>query len=104
MALPHTESGFLPGLYESPLEWRKATMTSQSFRWKLSIRLGIIGGIIWGLMFSAYYSMLPSITISQEKRFAFAWQSATICFIALLIIILGLPPLYKAMKEGARKQ
>ena len=55
-------------------------------------------------MFSAYYSMLPYITISQEKRFAFAWQSATICFIALLIIILGLPPLYKAMKEGARKQ
>jgi hypothetical protein len=73
-------------------------------RIKLSLRLGIVGGIIWGLLFTAYYGMLPYITISQEKHFAFAWQSATICFIALLIIILGLPPLYKAMKKGARKQ
>ena len=73
-------------------------------RIKLSLRLGIAGGIIWGLIFSAYYGMLPYITISQEKRFTFAWQSATICFVALVIIILGLPPLYKAVKEGARKE
>lgn len=73
-------------------------------RIKLSLRLGIVGGIIWGLLFTAYYGMLPYITISQEKRFAFAWQSASICFVALIIIILGLPHLYKAMKEGVNKQ
>lgn len=73
-------------------------------RIKLSLRLGIVGGIIWGLLFASYYSMLPYLMISQEKRFAFAWQSASICFIALIIIVLGLPYLYKAMKEGARKQ
>lgn len=73
-------------------------------RIKLSLKLGITGGIIWGLLFTAYYSMLPYITISQEKRFTFAWQSATICFITLVIIILALPHLYNAMKNGANKQ
>jgi len=64
-------------------------------RIKLSLRLGIVGGIIWGLLFSAYYTMLPYITISQEQRFIFAWQSATICFIALIIIVLVLPIVVK---------
>jgi ABC-type antimicrobial peptide transport system permease subunit len=77
-------------------------------RIKLSLRLGIVGGIIWGLLFTAYYQMLPYITISQAKRFTFAWQSATICFVALIIIILGLPILVKefkkAYKEGKEKQ
>jgi len=68
-------------------------------RIKLSLRLGIAGGIIWGLLFSAYYGMLPYITISQEKRFSFAWQSATICFAALVIIILGLPYFYKMVRK-----
>lgn len=73
-------------------------------RVKLSIRLGIVGGIIWGLLFTAYYSMLPYIMISQEKRFEFAWKSASVCFAALIIIILALPYIYNAMKNGAQKQ
>lgn len=73
-------------------------------RVKLSLRLGIVGGIIWGLIFTAYYSMLPYIMIDQAKRFTFAWQSASICFVALVIVILGLPYLYKAIKEGAKKE
>ena len=73
-------------------------------RIKLSLRLGIVGGIIWGLLFTSYYTMLPYLLISQEKRFTFAWQSASICFVALVIVILGLPYLYKAIKEGAKKE
>ncbi|MFA5247976.1 MAG: hypothetical protein WCX79_00920 [Candidatus Paceibacterota bacterium] len=73
-------------------------------RIKLSLKLGITGGIIWSLLFTAYYSMLPYITISQEQRFTFAWQSATVCFILMVVVILALPPLYKAMKTGAKKQ
>jgi len=73
-------------------------------RIKLSLKLGITGGIIWGLLFIAYYSMLPYITISQEKRFAFAWQSATLCFILMIIIILALPYIYDAFKNGVNKQ
>jgi hypothetical protein len=73
-------------------------------RTKLSLKLGITGGIIWGLLFTAYYSMLPYITISQSQRFTFAWQSATVCFILMVIIILALPHLYNTMKRGANKQ
>lgn len=72
-------------------------------RIKLSLRLGIVGGIIWGLLFTAYYGMLPYINISQEKRFAFAWQSATLCFIALVIVILTLPLIYDKIKKGAKE-
>jgi len=73
-------------------------------RIKLSIRLGAVGGIIWGLLFTAYYSMLPYLMISQAKRFEFAWKSASICFVALVIIILALPYIYNAMKNGAQEQ
>jgi len=73
-------------------------------RTKLSIRLGTVGGIIWSLLFAAYYSMLPYLMISQEKRFEFAWKSASICFVALIIIIFALPYIYDAIKNGAKKQ
>ena len=61
-------------------------------RIKLSLKLGVLGGVIWGLIFTAYYSMLPN--------FEFAWKSATICFISMVIIILSLPYIYKAFKEA----
>ena len=67
-------------------------------RIKLSLRLGAVGGIIWGLLFTSYYAMLPYINISQEKRFAFAWESATLCFITLVIVILALPYIYAEIK------
>jgi len=95
LEIPNTKSCRVSRLSITPLEWRKTTMT----RIKLSLRLGIVGGIIWGLLFSAYYGMLPYITISQEKRFAFAWQSATICFVTVVIVILGLPYFYKMVRK-----
>lgn len=73
-------------------------------RVKLSLRLGIVGGIIWGLLFTAYHSMLPYLMINQAKRFEFAWKSASICFVALIIIIFALPYIYDAIKNGAKKQ
>lgn len=73
-------------------------------RIKLSLRLGTVGGIIWGLLFTSYYTMLPYLMISQAKRFEFAWKSASICFVALVIIILALPYIYNAMKNGAQEQ
>lgn len=73
-------------------------------RTKLSLRLGTVGGIIWGLLFTAYYSMLPYLMISQTKRFEFAWKSASICFVALVIIIMTLPYIYEAMKNGGKKE
>lgn len=73
-------------------------------RIKLSIRLGAVGGIIWGLLFTSYYTMLPYLMISQEKRFEFAWKSASICFAALIILILALPYVIEAFKNGAKKQ
>jgi hypothetical protein len=92
-------SGRVSGLPVETLEkWGEATMT----RVKLSLRLGIVGGIIWGLIFTAYYAMLPYMTISQEKRFTFAWESASICFITLVIFILALPYIYKEIK-GAKQ-
>jgi hypothetical protein len=71
-------------------------------RIKLSLRLGIVGGIIWGLLFTAYYSMLPYITTSQDKRYLFAVESASICFITLIVIIIALPLIYKEIK-GAKE-
>jgi high-affinity K+ transport system ATPase subunit B len=73
----------------------EAIMTSQSIRWRLSLKLGILGGIIWGLIFTAYYSMLPN--------FEFAWKSASLCFAILVIVILALPSLYNAFKEAYRE-
>lgn len=73
-------------------------------RVKLSLRLGTVGGIIWGLLFTAYYSMLPYINVLQTKRFEFAWKSASICFAALIIIILALPYIYNAFKEAYQER
>jgi hypothetical protein len=61
-------------------------------RTKLSLKLGILAGIIWSLLFTSYYSMLPN--------FEFAWKSATLCFIILVIVILALPYLYNAFKKA----
>jgi len=73
-------------------------------RIKLSIRLGAVGGIIWGLLFTSYYTMLPYLIISQEKRFEFAWKSASVCFVALIIIIFTLPYIWNAIKKGAQNK
>lgn len=73
-------------------------------RIKLSLRLGIVGGIIWGLLFTAYYSMLPYLMIDQAKRFEFAWKSASICFVALIIIILALPYIINAFKNAKKER
>ncbi len=73
-------------------------------RIKLSLRLGIVGGVIWSFLFTAYYSMLPYLMISQEKRFTFAWQSASICFVALIVIAFGLPLLINAFKEAYQER
>lgn len=64
-------------------------------RIKLSLKLGILGGIIWGLIFTSYYSMLPN--------FEFAWKSASLCFAVLIIVILALPYVYNAFKEAYRE-
>ncbi len=61
----------------------------------LSIRLGAMGGIIWGLFFTAYYSMLPN--------FKFAMYASTLCFIAIVVFLLSLPTLVKAFKEAAEE-
>jgi hypothetical protein len=84
----------------TPLEWGETNMT----RIKLSIRLGAVGGIIWGLLFTSYYTMLPYLMISQEKRFEFAWKSASICFAALIIIIFSLPYVINEFKKAAKER
>jgi hypothetical protein len=71
-------------------------------RIKLSLRLGIVGGIIWGLLFTSYYAMLPYVTISQDKKFVFAAESASICFVTLLALIFIWPLIYKEFK-GAKQ-
>ena len=97
--IKNRESGGMSRLSIAVVEWGEAEMT----RIKLSLRLGAVGGIIWGLLFTSYYSMLPYLMISQEKRFEFAWKSASICFVALMIVILGLPYIINAFKN-ARKE
>jgi len=64
-------------------------------RTKLSIRLGVLAGIIWGLFFTAYYSMLPNAKI--------AYLSSTFCFVALIVFVFGWPLLVKAFKEAAEE-
>jgi thiamine transporter ThiT len=67
-----------------------------SARVGLSIRLGVLGGIIWGLMFTAYYSMLPN--------YKFAVFAATVCFVVVTIFFLGLPTLIKHFKDAAEER
>lgn len=64
-------------------------------RIKLSLKLGILGGIIWGMFFTAYYSMLPN--------FDFAWKAASVCFVSIIIIFLILPSIIGAIKEAMQK-
>ena len=64
-------------------------------RIKLSIRLGIIAGIIWGLFLSAYYTMFPNPT--------FAIICASSCFIALVVFVFTWPLLIKAFKDAAKE-
>jgi hypothetical protein len=61
----------------------------------LSLKLGIFGGVIWGLIFTAYYSMLPD--------FKFASESATICFVLLVVVILSLPIIRDAIRNKRKK-
>ena len=67
-----------------------------SARIGLSIILGVLGGIIWGLMFTAYYSMLPN--------YKFAMIAATVCFVVITIFFLALPRIIKAFKEAAEER
>ena len=69
---------------------------SKSARVGLSIRLGALGGIIWGCFFTAYYSMLQS--------FKFAIYASTICFVVLVSFFLVWPLLIKAFREAAEER
>ena len=66
----------------------------------LSLKLGILGGIIWGLFLAAYYTMVPSSV--------FAIICATACLIALTVFIFVWPHLIRAFRlayeEGKRKR
>ena len=64
-------------------------------RTKLSLRLGILAGIIWGLFLSAYYTMLP------DPRFAII--CASFCFVALVIFIFTWPHLIRAFKTASKE-
>jgi hypothetical protein len=59
----------------------------------LSLKLGILGGIVWGLFFTAYYSMLPDVE--------FALLSATVCFVAIIIFSFVWPLTVRAFKDAA---
>ena len=65
-------------------------------RTKLSIRVGILAGIIWGLFLSAYYAMLP------DPKFAIL--CASICFVSLIIFLLLWPRIIKAFKDAAAER
>jgi predicted Co/Zn/Cd cation transporter (cation efflux family) len=64
-------------------------------RIKLSIKMGVLAGIIWGLFFTSYYSMLP------DTEFAFI--SSTMCFVALILFIFAWPHLVKSFKDAAEE-
>ena len=64
-------------------------------RTKLSLRLGILAGIIWGLFLAAYYTMLP------DPRFAII--CASFCFVALVIFIFTWPHLIRAFKTASKE-
>jgi hypothetical protein len=65
-------------------------------RTKLSLRVGILAGIIWGLFLSAYYAMLP------DSKFAIL--CASICFVSLIIFLLLWPRIIKAFKDAAAER
>jgi thiamine transporter ThiT len=65
-------------------------------RTKLSLRVGILAGIIWGLFLSAYYAMLPNPK--------FAIICATVCFVALVIFLIMWPRIIKAFKDAAEER
>jgi len=65
-------------------------------RTKLSLRVGILAGIIWGLFLSAYYAMLP------DPKFAIL--CASICFVSLIIFLLIWPRIIKAFKDAAAER
>jgi hypothetical protein len=65
-------------------------------RTKLSLRVGILAGIIWGLFLSAYYAMLP------DPKFAIL--CASICFVSLIIFLLLWPRIIKAFKDAAAER
>jgi len=56
----------------------------------------MLGGIIWGLMFTAYYSMLPN--------YKFAAFAATVCFVVVTTFFLGLPTLIKLFRDAAEER
>lgn len=70
-------------------------LPSSPTRVGLSIRLGAMGGFIWGLFFTAYYSMLPN--------FKFALYASSACFVIIVVFLLSLPSLIKAFKEAAEE-
>jgi hypothetical protein len=86
-------------LFITPLEWSKAMsargdcliLPSSPTRVGLSIRLGAMGGFIWGIFFTAYYSMLPN--------FKFAVYASSVCFVTIVIVLLALPSILKIIKE-----
>lgn len=57
----------------------------------LSLKIGVVGGFTWGIFFTAYYSML--------QNFEFAWKSATLCFVSIIVVFLGLPSLIREFKK-----
>lgn len=61
----------------------------------LSIRLGAMGGFIWGLFFTAYYSMLPN--------YKFALFASTLCFVTVVVFLLALPLIVKSFKKAAEE-
>lgn len=69
--------------------------TQPKTRTKLSLRLGILAGIIWGLFLSAYYTMVPNAK--------FAILCASICFVALVAFVFAWPYIIKSFKEAAEE-
>ena len=67
-----------------------------SARVGLSLKLGMLGGIIWGIFFAAYYSMLPS--------YLFAAIASSVCFVTIIAFFLSLPLIIQAFKDAARER
>ena len=61
----------------------------------LSIKLGLLAGIIWGLFLSAYYTIYPNPK--------FAVICATLCFVSLVIFVFVWPRIVKAFKDAAEE-
>ena len=62
----------------------------------LSIRLGVMGGFIWGIFFAAYYSMLPS--------YKFALCASTLCFVVIVAVLLLLPSIITNFKNMIKEE